>query len=119
MARAGYTVLENKYGLDVLYTDFIVGGVKGPIARASYWFNQNVIDGVVNGVGVASRAQRRLRLQRRRPEARSTASSSAPVSASEESGQVSATSRPARCSSTPRSCSARRAIVALVLVFIV
>jgi NADH-quinone oxidoreductase subunit L len=25
--------------------------MKGPIARASYWFNQNVIDGVVNLVG--------------------------------------------------------------------
>ena len=35
-------------------------GIKGPIARAAYWFNQNVIDGVVNGVG--SRRQRRRRL---------------------------------------------------------
>jgi NADH-quinone oxidoreductase subunit L len=52
----GYYALENKYGLDVLYTDYIVGGTKGPIARASYWVNQNVIDGVVNAVGVASRA---------------------------------------------------------------
>ena len=25
--------------------------IKGPIARAAYWFNQNVIDGVVNGAG--------------------------------------------------------------------
>ncbi|MBX3315065.1 MAG: NADH-quinone oxidoreductase subunit L [Actinobacteria bacterium] len=50
-ARAGYVVLEKKYGLDILYTDWIAGGVKGPIARAAYWINQNVIDGLVNLVG--------------------------------------------------------------------
>ena len=44
-------VLENKYYLDWLYTDVIVGGIKGPIAKATYWVNQNVIDGVVNGAG--------------------------------------------------------------------
>jgi NADH-quinone oxidoreductase subunit L len=33
----------------------IVGGIKGPIARAAYWINQNVIDGVVNAAGVGSR----------------------------------------------------------------
>ena len=53
--RAGYVFLENKYYLDVLYTDGVVGSIKGPIARAAYWTNQNVLDGVVNGVGVASR----------------------------------------------------------------
>ena len=50
-ARAGYTVLENKYYLDFLYTDIIAGGTKGPIARAANWVNQYVIDGVVNLVG--------------------------------------------------------------------
>ena len=45
-------MLVNKYYLDYLYTDIIVGGIKGPIAQAAYWFNQNVIDGVVNGAGV-------------------------------------------------------------------
>ncbi len=50
-ARAGYVFLENKYYLDHLYTDLIVGGIKGPIANASYWVNQHVIDGVVNGAG--------------------------------------------------------------------
>jgi NADH-quinone oxidoreductase subunit L len=53
--RAGYVFLENKYYLDVLYTDGVVGSIKGPIARGAYWVNQNVLDGVVNGVGVASR----------------------------------------------------------------
>ena len=54
-AQAGYSFLENKYYLDALYTDRIVGGIKGPIARATYWVNQNVIDGVVNGVASAAR----------------------------------------------------------------
>ncbi|MEY2474765.1 MAG: NADH-quinone oxidoreductase subunit, partial [Actinomycetota bacterium] len=47
--RAGYTLLDNKYYLDRLYTDMVVGSIKGPIARAAYWINQNVIDGVLNG----------------------------------------------------------------------
>jgi NADH-quinone oxidoreductase subunit L len=51
VARGGYVVLENKYYLDVLYTDVVAGGVKGPIARAAYWINQNVIDGIVNLAG--------------------------------------------------------------------
>jgi NADH-quinone oxidoreductase subunit L len=51
VASAGYTTLVNKYYFDRLYTDVIVGSVKGPVARAVYWFNQNVIDGVVNGAG--------------------------------------------------------------------
>jgi len=44
-------ILENKYYLDWLYTDVIVGFVKLPLAKATYWFNQNAIDGVVNGAG--------------------------------------------------------------------
>jgi NADH-quinone oxidoreductase subunit L len=54
LARAGYRFLENKYYLDYLYTDVIVGTIKGPIARATYWFNQNVIDRVVNAAGTDS-----------------------------------------------------------------
>jgi NADH-quinone oxidoreductase subunit L len=50
-AKAGYTVLVNKYYFDHLYTGVVAGSVKGPIARAIYWVNQNVIDGVVNGAG--------------------------------------------------------------------
>jgi NADH-quinone oxidoreductase subunit L len=51
VAHAGYRFLENKYYLDDLYEGVIVSGIKGPIARGSYWFNQTVIDGIVNGVG--------------------------------------------------------------------
>ena len=51
LARAGYRFLENKYYLDDLYEKVIVYGIKAPIARISYWFDQHVIDGAVNGVG--------------------------------------------------------------------
>jgi NADH-quinone oxidoreductase subunit L len=50
-AHAGYAFLENKYYLDHLYENVIVAGIRGSIARASYWVNQHVIDGAVNGVG--------------------------------------------------------------------
>ncbi|MEP6626173.1 MAG: NADH-quinone oxidoreductase subunit L [Acidimicrobiia bacterium] len=49
--KAGHTFLVNKYYLDHLYTDVIVGGIKGPIAQAAYWVNMNIIDGVINGAG--------------------------------------------------------------------
>jgi len=55
LARFGYSVLVNKYYLDWLYTDVIVAGIKGPIARAAYWFNQNVLDGIVDGAGTWAR----------------------------------------------------------------
>jgi NADH-quinone oxidoreductase subunit L len=55
LAHDGYELLVNKYYLDHLYTGIVIGSIKGPIARASYWFNQNVIDGVVNAAGIGSR----------------------------------------------------------------
>jgi NADH-quinone oxidoreductase subunit L len=55
VVHAGHTLLLNKYYFDHLYTGIIANGTKGPIARASYWVNQNVIDGVVNAVGVGAR----------------------------------------------------------------
>ncbi|MEL7155321.1 MAG: NADH-quinone oxidoreductase subunit L [Actinomycetota bacterium] len=54
LAAAGYRVLENKYYLDHLYTGIIAGATKGPVARAAGWFNQNVLDGIVNVAGFAS-----------------------------------------------------------------
>ena len=50
-ARAGHKLLVNKYYLDHLYTGIIAGGTKGPIAKAAYWVNQNVLDGTVDGAG--------------------------------------------------------------------
>jgi NADH-quinone oxidoreductase subunit L len=51
LARAGYRFLVNKYYLDDLYERVVVGGIQGAVARATYWFDQHVIDGVVNGLG--------------------------------------------------------------------
>jgi NADH-quinone oxidoreductase subunit L len=51
LAHAGYTFLENKYYLDHLYENVIIAGIAGPLARAAYWVNQNVIDGIVNALG--------------------------------------------------------------------
>jgi NADH-quinone oxidoreductase subunit L len=46
-----HRAMENKYGLDVLYTDWIAGAVKGRIAAGAYWVNQHVIDRVVDSTG--------------------------------------------------------------------
>jgi NADH-quinone oxidoreductase subunit L len=54
-ARVGKTILVNKYYLDWLYTDVIVNSIKGPIAAGTYWFNQHVIDNVLNYTGRAAR----------------------------------------------------------------
>ena len=53
-AKAFHTLLVNKYYLDHLYNNVIVAGIKGPIARAAYWFNQHGIDASVNAVGKGS-----------------------------------------------------------------
>ncbi len=50
-ARAGYAFLSNKYYLDALYENVIVHAIAHPIARAAYWTNQHVLDGIVNGAG--------------------------------------------------------------------
>lgn len=51
LAAAGHRFLVNKYYLDHLYNDVIVAAVKGPIAKGAYWFNQNVLDNVVDSAG--------------------------------------------------------------------
>ncbi|MGI8808677.1 MAG: NADH-quinone oxidoreductase subunit L [Acidimicrobiales bacterium] len=50
LLRTGHRVLVNKYYLDDLFLA-IIRGIQYPIARAAYWVNQHVLDGVVNGVG--------------------------------------------------------------------
>ena len=50
-ARWFHTALKNKYYLDHLWTGVVIGGIKGPLAKAAYWFNQTVLDGVVNSIG--------------------------------------------------------------------
>jgi NADH-quinone oxidoreductase subunit L len=54
LARVGHTVLVEKYGFDRLYSGIIADGVKGPIAKGAYWFNQKGIDGVINGAGATA-----------------------------------------------------------------
>jgi NADH-quinone oxidoreductase subunit L len=46
-----HKVLKNKYYLDHLWTGLIVGSIKGPIAKMAYWFNQEVLDRIVNTAG--------------------------------------------------------------------
>ena len=55
LARTGYKVLVNKYYLDELFVNGIIRKIQYPIAKAAYWVNQNVIDGVVNAAGTGSR----------------------------------------------------------------
>ncbi len=55
LLRGGYALLWNKYYLDALYEKVIVRAIAHPIARSVYWFNQTVIDGIVNIMGTASR----------------------------------------------------------------
>jgi NADH-quinone oxidoreductase subunit L len=55
VARAGKHLLVKKYYLDDLYEKVIVGAIKGPVARATYWFNQHVIDNVLNYTGRGAR----------------------------------------------------------------
>ncbi len=60
LLKAGHTFLVEKYYLDHLYTHIIAGGTKGPLAKAAYWFNQNVLDGTVNTAGKSAAASGRF-----------------------------------------------------------
>jgi NADH-quinone oxidoreductase subunit L len=55
VVRAGYVFLAEKYYLDWLYENVIVHAIAHPIARAAYWINQHVIDGIVNAAGWAGK----------------------------------------------------------------
>jgi NADH-quinone oxidoreductase subunit L len=57
---AGKRFLLNKYYLDYLYENVIVASIKGPIAAGAYWFNQHVIDNVLNYTGRWTRALGRV-----------------------------------------------------------
>ncbi len=52
--RALHTFLWERYYLDHLFVGGIAAGTAGPVARATNWVNQRVIDGAVNGVGVVT-----------------------------------------------------------------
>jgi NADH-quinone oxidoreductase subunit L len=55
-ARWVHTLLVNKYYLDHLYEKIIVFAFAHPIAKAAYWVNQNILDGIVDSVGRGGRA---------------------------------------------------------------
>jgi NADH-quinone oxidoreductase subunit L len=59
-AKAGHTFLENKYYLDHLYSGIIVPAVRDKLSAASYWFNQKVLDGIVNGAATVATGLGRL-----------------------------------------------------------
>jgi len=44
-----YRFVENKYYLDDIYMNGIVRPTQYPLAGATYWSNQHILDGVVNG----------------------------------------------------------------------
>jgi NADH-quinone oxidoreductase subunit L len=49
-----YRFVENKYYLDVIYLKYIIKPIQYTFSKAAYWTNQNLIDGVVNGVGAGA-----------------------------------------------------------------
>ena len=65
--RGGYLFLENKYYLDALYENVIVRAIAHPIARATYWVNQHVIDGDRQRRRARAPADRRVGLRQHRP----------------------------------------------------
>jgi len=50
-----WTTLQHKYYLDDLYERGLVRAVTGALAPATYWFDQRLIDGAVNGAGLGTR----------------------------------------------------------------
>ena len=51
----GHNFLVNKYYLDHLYEKVIVHSIAHPISRAAYWFNQNILDGILHGFAKSTR----------------------------------------------------------------
>ena len=51
----GHNFLVNKYYLDDLYEKVIVHSIAHPISRAAYWFNQNILDGILHGLAKSTR----------------------------------------------------------------
>jgi NADH-quinone oxidoreductase subunit L len=49
-----YRFVENKYYLDDIYLGGIVKPIQYPIAQFTYWTNQSILDGVVNGTATAT-----------------------------------------------------------------
>lgn len=54
-----YRFVQNKYYLDDFYLNGIVRPVQYPVSRATYWTDQRILDGVVNGAAWATLATAR------------------------------------------------------------
>jgi NADH:ubiquinone oxidoreductase subunit 5 (subunit L)/multisubunit Na+/H+ antiporter MnhA subunit len=50
-----YKTLQRKFFLDDLYEQGLVRLVAGALAPATYWVDQRVVDGAVNGTGIGTR----------------------------------------------------------------
>ncbi len=50
-----WTLLERRFYIDDFYMAAIIYPVRDKLSAAVYWFNQHILDGVVNGAGVATR----------------------------------------------------------------
>src|SRR5205085_11645221 len=50
-----WNVLQHRYYIDSFYFNDIVRPIRDNVSAGVYWFNQNVLDGVVNGAGVVAR----------------------------------------------------------------
>ncbi len=53
-------VLQNRYYIDDLYMAAVVRPIRDQVSSATYWTNQNVLDGLVNGAALVARASSRL-----------------------------------------------------------
>jgi NADH-quinone oxidoreductase subunit L len=50
------TTLQNRYYIDRVYMSYIVLPIRDRLSSAVYWFDRNVLDGVVNGAAALARA---------------------------------------------------------------
>jgi NADH-quinone oxidoreductase subunit L len=55
-----YRFVSNKYYLDDIYLGAIVRPIQYSLAKAANWFNQHVLDGVVNGTAAGTLASSRV-----------------------------------------------------------
>jgi NADH-quinone oxidoreductase subunit L len=55
-----YRFVANKYYLDNIYLGGIVRPIQYPLAKAAYWFNQHVLDGIVDGTAAVTVASSRV-----------------------------------------------------------
>jgi len=51
-----WNLLERRFFIDDFYMTFVIYPVRDALSAAVYWFNQRVLDGIVNGAGLATRA---------------------------------------------------------------